>query len=181
MANDKYKALVQQSNDKLQQSKSDQMAAVHSIRSMTSADQDKEFRLKFNLPEGEFSIISYSCTNDSLQAGIIHLTPFFICFELSVNIGILNAIAKTTETTTTIAIKDVVSLNKIKALKFLPGKGTCVEIKTVDGKVKLFKGFIRRKECLRNIYNQAMTINHKIEMLREGVADNDHLEPLSAA
>ncbi|KYQ90122.1 hypothetical protein DLAC_08706 [Tieghemostelium lacteum] len=175
MMNDKYSKLVQQSNDKLQKTKTDQMAAIQSIRAMSNGEQDKEFRTKFGLPEGEFSIVSYSCTNEALQSGFLHITPLFICFEPHA-LGILNVITKSQENTISLSLKDIVSLNKVKAIKFLPGKGTCVEIKTRDGVVRLYKHFIKRKECLRNIYNQGLTIGHKIEMLRENEPDIEHLD-----
>eukprot|EP01132_Coremiostelium_polycephalum_P001426 gene1426-1800_t len=172
MANEKYLSLIQQSNDKLQKSKNDQMTAVQNIRSMSYGEQDKEFRAKFKLPEGEFPIISYTCCNENFQAGILHITPFYICFELLVNLSIINAISKTTEPTITIPLKDIVSLNKVKPIKFLPGKGTFLEVKTADS-VRVFKHFLRRKEASRNIFNQAATINHTISMLREGEPDNN--------
>ncbi|EFA76235.1 hypothetical protein PPL_09996 [Heterostelium album PN500] len=164
MANVKYEQII----DKFQQSKSDQMAAVQSIRSMTSAEQDKEFITKFSLPEGEFSIIAYSCTNDSFLSGMLHITPFYICFEPT---GLLAH----KESIWSIPIKEIKSLNKIKAIKFLPGKGTSVEILTSDGKMRLLKNFLRRKECLRNIYNQGQTIGHTVEMLRENLPDTNQL------
>ncbi|EGG24747.1 hypothetical protein DFA_02991 [Cavenderia fasciculata] len=171
LAIDKYRSLVQKSNDAMQQKSNDQMAAVQNIRSMTSGDEDKAFCEKFGLPKGEFSIISYSCTNDVFQAGSLHITPYYLCFEL--HLGLL----KTVENTITMPIKDIVALNKVKMFKFLPGKGACAEVKMKDNSIKLFKGFLRRKECLRNIYNQALTIGHTINMLREGNPDHEHLSP----
>ncbi|GAM22438.1 hypothetical protein SAMD00019534_056130, partial [Acytostelium subglobosum LB1] len=178
LANERYKALLQQTNEKLQRTQTDQMAAVHTIRSMSQvAEQDKEFRTRFNLPEGEFSIIAYSCANDSFQSGTLHICPFHICFDPS---ALANAFAKENPIWT-LPIRDIVSLNKVKVIKFLPGKGTCVEIRTKDGGLRFLKGFLSRKECLRNIYNQALTIGHKIDMLRENLPDQEHAEPITAA
>eukprot|EP01111_Echinosteliopsis_oligospora_P016577 TRINITY_DN6948_c0_g1_i1.p1 TRINITY_DN6948_c0_g1~~TRINITY_DN6948_c0_g1_i1.p1 ORF type:complete len:229 (-),score=58.75 TRINITY_DN6948_c0_g1_i1:210-896(-) len=143
-----------------------QIQAIKAQRLIATSDEeknkDKSFREKYNLNEGDFMVTYYSCTDKKLLGGYLYLTVESLIFEYTL-LGAGNRF--------TTAIKDIISLNKVKVHKFLPGKGASVLIKLRDGTVHELRCFMQRKETINKIIGQAKILGHHIEILRDGVHD----------
>jgi len=132
-------------------------------RSIRETVDDKSFQHKYGLPDTEFSITYFNCFSKNMKAGYLYLTPRYLIFDVYLNLFKDNS-------REIIPIDDIVSINKTKA-GFLPGKGSDIEVRTKDGKVILFRNFMKRKEAIKNILQQASNISHKIIIMRNGSID----------
>jgi len=127
--------------------------------------QDEEFRTRLKLPAGEFSLVYYNCTDASHRPGNLHITPQYLCWEHTSLLG---------GTTVLVLITDVEAINKVKILKFMPGKGRSLTIKLRDGKVIPLNAFLfSRKDVIHKIFAQARILGHHIALLREGIPDEN--------
>ncbi|KAF2070498.1 hypothetical protein CYY_008181 [Polysphondylium violaceum] len=129
--------------------------------------QHQQHNHKLRLPEGETSMKSYSCTYD-IHTGSLNISQNYIYFVPHIGV-IASTLHIGDDQSIVIPIRDIVSLNKTKNLKFVQ----CVELTVQDNQVKIFKNFIKRKECLRSIFQQAILIGHSIQTLRENSPDLD--------
>eukprot|EP00026_Physarum_polycephalum_P011310 Phypoly_transcript_11523.p1 GENE.Phypoly_transcript_11523~~Phypoly_transcript_11523.p1 ORF type:complete len:292 (+),score=48.46 Phypoly_transcript_11523:52-927(+) len=128
-------------------------------------EKDEQFRQKFKLPKGEYALAYYSCTDGSSHPGYVYITLQYLIWEhSSMILGGDNL---------TIPISDIESINKVKMLKFLPGKGTSIEIKMREGKVHALNAFFSRKEAIKKIVAQGRILGHNITILRAGVPDEN--------
>jgi len=139
----------------------------------TNDDQklkDEEFRQRFNLPKGEYSLFSYSCADKSLRRGTLHITLQYLCWKGLSGSGVLGA----EDIVLPIAeIESLDKLDKVRAVKILPRKGRAMDIKMLDGKVVRFTAFFSRKEAIQKIEAQARILGHQIRLLRLGVPDDN--------
>jgi len=134
-------------------------------RSIRANMDDKSFQQKYGLPDTEFPITYFNCSNRNLNAGYLYITPKYLVFD--VYVGIFAG----TKTRDVVPIADITSVNKMKLVGFLPGKGSDVEIRTKDGIMHLFRNFMKRKEAIKNILQQASNLSMKIDVLRNGIPD----------
>eukprot|EP01101_Sappina_pedata_P013016 TRINITY_DN9327_c0_g1_i1.p1 TRINITY_DN9327_c0_g1~~TRINITY_DN9327_c0_g1_i1.p1 ORF type:complete len:1050 (-),score=229.93 TRINITY_DN9327_c0_g1_i1:59-3151(-) len=138
-----------------------------SCESMKRSDSDQSVQqelAKFTLPPGEFIIQSYKCALGSTRAGVIYLTPSFVCFDTTFS---LTPFRKKTDLK--LALKDIVSINKTK-YSFLPGNGHSVELYTKDGEIHIFKGLLQRDSFVQELCDQAKSLrpSHTIMTLSNG-------------
>eukprot|EP01113_Clastostelium_recurvatum_P023263 TRINITY_DN2779_c0_g1_i2.p1 TRINITY_DN2779_c0_g1~~TRINITY_DN2779_c0_g1_i2.p1 ORF type:complete len:238 (+),score=59.88 TRINITY_DN2779_c0_g1_i2:64-777(+) len=137
-----------------------------------SSPADKEFQQKYNLPGGEFPITYYSCSNSSYHTGYLYISPHYLIWDPSASLF--------GEKYFTIELKTIKSLNKVKALAFLPIKGASVEVKVLrtdpkDKKEKedtiTLRAFLSRKEAVASIVKTAKNAGHVVHILRDGQLD----------
>jgi len=132
------------------------------LRSPSELAEDKNFQLKFNLPPNEYAITYYTCSDLNFIAGILHITPNYLCFE---PIGGLRLFV--TESNAVIKLTEIVSINKIKSSS-LPGSGTSLEFNLLNNKSILFRGFKNRDELCEHIL-QLCSSQCKITIYKNGV------------
>jgi len=127
--------------------------------------QDEAFRKRLKLPAGEYSLTYYGCTDGSHRPGNLHISPQYLCWEHTSLLGGENI---------TIQLGDIEALNKIKILKFMPGKGRALSIKMRDGKlIQLNALLFSRKQVIQKIVAQAKILGHNVIVLREGAPDEN--------
>lgn len=131
------------------------------MRSPKDVCRDKEFQERFGLNEREFIFTWYSC---SLQnaAGYLYLTPSFLVFESNKVATLFQG-----ESRLVISITDILRLNKLSGISWVPNKKNSVEI-TTKKETFLFKNFIKRKECMNSIIALADALGHVIATFRDG-------------
>jgi len=115
------------------------------LRAPSEIAEDKNFQQKFNLPNREYAITYYTCSDINYRAGQLHITPNYICFE---SLGSLKLFVG--ESKVVIKLTDIISINKIKSSN-LPGSGTSLEFNLRSNKPILFRGFINRDEVCEHI------------------------------
>eukprot|EP01117_Protostelium_nocturnum_P016934 TRINITY_DN6794_c0_g1_i1.p1 TRINITY_DN6794_c0_g1~~TRINITY_DN6794_c0_g1_i1.p1 ORF type:complete len:376 (-),score=135.32 TRINITY_DN6794_c0_g1_i1:41-1168(-) len=130
--------------------------AIHT-RSALQADEDRKFQEKYGLPPTEFVVTYYSCLSDKMLAGYMYITPKFVVFDTYVRVG---------DNYKAIQIKDITAIDKTK-LGFLPGKGADLIIHTQLMSLTL-RRLLMRKECVKDIMQQAHNMGHHIVSMRVG-------------
>eukprot|EP01110_Echinostelium_bisporum_P003858 TRINITY_DN19433_c0_g1_i1.p1 TRINITY_DN19433_c0_g1~~TRINITY_DN19433_c0_g1_i1.p1 ORF type:complete len:215 (-),score=27.28 TRINITY_DN19433_c0_g1_i1:35-679(-) len=139
--------------------------AIHELRDIVSTKDEKakdaDFQKKFGLPNTEYAITYYSCCDSSFRTGYLYITPNYLVWDSNI-LG---------TTTWKILIQDVDTLNKIKPIKLLPGKGATIILTTKKRETHEMRAFLSRKEAIQKIVAVGKLFGNQIRVLRDGVRD----------
>eukprot|EP01102_Stenamoeba_stenopodia_P010693 TRINITY_DN324_c0_g3_i1.p1 TRINITY_DN324_c0_g3~~TRINITY_DN324_c0_g3_i1.p1 ORF type:complete len:1230 (-),score=275.04 TRINITY_DN324_c0_g3_i1:2625-5846(-) len=113
------------------------------------------FQSKFGIPSSEWVIQVFICVHHKHGPGQLYITPNYVCYS---------SILSFDRNKIVIPIRDILSLNKTK-YSLLPGSGHAIEIMTVDRKLTIFRGIIKRDLVVSTIVEQGNTMRPRHLML----------------